>query len=196
MARMVASRTAALDGGNPGRRRAARNPLRPRPPMRCLLSGELVEPMPTQNKIERLSDVGGLAMGDSLVSFDKDAFTSYGLEQGQNAAMSEVMVKTYSTALNHLIRKQSKKLAGVKVVYWYSHHARREERSDGGSSSADQGPQAQSEEDGRIKDDLAAGSGDGAGHMPIAGRLLDAIRSGERPELADYRYYALTIVGQ
>ena len=88
--------------------------------MRCLLSGELVEPLATHSKIERLSDVGGLSMGDSLVSFDKEAFTSYSLEQGANAAVGETMAKTYVTALNHLIRYQSRRLAGVKVVYWYS----------------------------------------------------------------------------
>jgi len=156
--------------------------------MRCLLSGDLVKPMATQNKIERLSDVGGLAMGDSLVSFDKDAFTSYGLEQGQNAAMSEMMVKTYSTALNHLIRNQSRKLAGVKVVYWYNHHV--EPENDpmldlfGG-----QGPQAQTDEE-----EKPAGEAIETAHATsIAGRLLDAYHSGTKPELADYSYCALTL---
>ena len=39
-------------------------PMQPRR-MRCFLSGELVEPLPTHNKIEGLSDVGGLSMGDA-----------------------------------------------------------------------------------------------------------------------------------
>jgi hypothetical protein len=89
--------------------------------MRCLLSGDLVEPLATHNKIEGLSDVGGLSMGDALTSFDKDAFTSFGLQQGANAAMGEAMVKVYVSALNHLIRHRSYRFAGTKVrSTWYS----------------------------------------------------------------------------
>ena len=156
--------------------------------MRCLLSGELVEPMATQNKIERLSDVGGLAMGDCLVSFDKDAFTSYGLAQGENAAMSEMMVKTYSTALNHLIRNQSRKLAGVKVVYWYSHHVD-PENDPMLDLFGGEGPQAQAKEQERPAIDAA----ETAHATSIAGRLLGAYRSGVMRELGGYRYSALTL---
>ena len=99
--------------------------------MRCFLSGEPTKPMPTHNKIEGLSDVGGLSMGDAFTSFDKDAFASFGLEQGANAAMSETMVKTYVSALNDLIRKRSYRLAGVKIVYWYDKPAEREVKSQG-----------------------------------------------------------------
>jgi CRISPR-associated protein Csd1 len=89
--------------GKKGEHTVARLPL-----MRCLLSGELVEPMSTHNTIDGLSDFGGRAKC-MLVSFDKDAFSSYGLKQGANAAMSETMVKTYVTALNDLIRHHSRR---------------------------------------------------------------------------------------
>ncbi|MCA9205348.1 MAG: type I-C CRISPR-associated protein Cas8c/Csd1, partial [Planctomycetales bacterium] len=114
----LAEQRAAKSTGGRRKKSTADGPLT----MRCLLSGELVEPQPTHNKIEGLSDVGGLSMGDSFTSFDKDAFCSYGLSQGANAAMSEAMVKTYTSALNHLIRdrQRSYRLAGVKVIYWYS----------------------------------------------------------------------------
>ena len=158
--------------------------------MLCLMSGELVEPLPTHNKIERLSDVGGLAMGDSLVSFDKDAFTSYGLEQGANAAMSESMVKTYVTALNHLIRSKSRRLAGVKVVYWYS--GRLEPKDDPLPDLFDGlGPAAADAAEKATQPSAAIAEASQA--QGAAARLLDAIRSGERPDLADYRYYALTL---
>jgi len=164
------------------------------PRMRCLLSGELIEPLATHNKIEGLSDVGGLAMGDALTSFDKDAFGSFGLEQGANAAMSEEMVKTYVTALNHLIRFRSHRMAGVKVVYWYSGPIQRDddpmrELFEGFGLSVPEAPggQASSDQDatGDVRERAQAES--------RARRLLDAIRAGQWPELADFRYYALTL---
>lgn len=164
--------------------------------MRCLLSGELVEPLATHNKIEGLADVGGLPTGDALTSFDKDAFGSFGLEQGANAAMSEEMVKTYVTALNHLIRHRSRSLAGVKLVYWYS-----------GPIERDDDPMRELFEGFGLPAPEAAGDQGDADQDPLdavrqrahaesrARRLLEAIRSGERPELGDFRFYALTLTG-
>jgi CRISPR-associated protein Csd1 len=171
-----------------GRKKAAAQPANR---MLCLLSGDLVEPLATHNKIERLSDVGGLAMGDSLVSFDKEAFTSFGLEQGANAAMSETMVKTYVTALNYLIRHQSRRLAGVKVVYWYS--GRIDPKDDPVPEIFEGlGPPSE-DEPGDVREQSAAQIADRARAESTAARLLNAIRSGERADLGDYRYYALTI---
>ncbi len=129
-------------------------------------------------------------MGDSLVSFDKDAFTSYGLEQGANAAMSESMVKTYVTALNHLIRNQSRRLAGVKVVYWYS--GRLEPNDDPLPDIFDgfRPPETDAAKDVSLP---AMATAEAAQAQGAAARLLDAVRSGQRPDLADYRYYALTL---
>ena len=56
--------------------------------MVCLLTGLPAKPLPTHPKITGLSGVGGLAMGDVMVGFDKAAFGSYGLDQSANAAMS------------------------------------------------------------------------------------------------------------
>ena len=156
---------------------------------RCLLSGDLVEPFPTHNKIEGLTGVGGLSMGDALASFDKEAFCSFGLEQGANAAMSEQMVKTYTTALNDLIKHHSRPLPGVKVVYWYS--GRVEPEDDvladlfGGT---DFGEEASEQAEAR-----AASKQEAAQAESRAARLLDAIRTGQRADLADCRYYALTL---
>lgn len=161
--------------------------------MRCFLSGELVEPLLTHNKIEGLSDVGGLSMGDAFTSFDKDAFGSYGLEQGTNAAMSETMVKTYVTALNDLIRRHSNRMAGVKIVYWYD---RKVEVADDPMPQLFGGADALDDEDDKPLDaeqerrlqEIERSQADSR-----AGRLLDAIRTGQRPELIDCRYYAATL---
>lgn len=164
--------------------------------MRCLASGELIEPLPTHNKIEGLTDVGGLAMGDALTSFDKDAFGSFGLEQGANAAMSEAAVKTYVTALNHLIRYRARRMAGVKVVYWYS-----------GKVASSDDPLRELYEGFGFASPEDAGVGESeTGQQPpgvetlqrtqsesCVHRLLRAIDAGERPEWVDCRYYALTL---
>jgi CRISPR-associated protein Csd1 len=109
----------------PTKRRGAKISSEPSPEeaslMRCFLSGELVEPAVTHGAVSGLSDVGGLPMGDKLTSFDKEAFRSFGLEQGANAAMSAEMATTYQAAFNDLIKHptRSVRLAGAKVLYWY-----------------------------------------------------------------------------
>lgn len=160
------------------------------PQQRCLLSGELIEPLPTHNKIEGLASVGGLSMGDALTSFDKEAFCSFGLGQGANAAMSEEMVKTYVAALNDLIKNRSRSLAGVKVVYWYSHRIEPEhDMLDHVISGFDFGETESSEPDApRAPSKLESNQAESR-----AARLLDAIRTGQHPELADCRFYALTL---
>ena len=158
--------------------------------MRCLLSGELVEPQATHNKIGGLSDVGGLAMGDALTSFDKEAFSSFGLQQGANAAMSEAMVKTYSTALNDLLKRRSYRLPGVKVVYWYSEPISKDEDVFAevleGFSEAQAGVSPHEEP-------VASDTRKQYRAESRAKKLLDAIRCGDRPDLAGARYHALTL---
>ncbi len=84
----------------------------------CLVTGEFGTIAPTHPKITGLASVGGSSMGSVLVSFDKDAFASYGLQQGANAPMLESVAGAYKSALNDLIGK-GLKLAGMRVVYWY-----------------------------------------------------------------------------
>jgi len=165
--------------------------------MVCLLSGEPIDPLPTHNKIEGLSDVGGLAMGDALTSFDKDAFASFGLEQGANAAMSEEMVKAYTAALNHAIRNRGHRLAGVKVVYWYSRPVAAEddplrELLEGfGLPAADDLEAANGLTSQAV---VAADRREQIQAEGCAHRLLTAIRSGEMPKIpADARYWVLTL---
>lgn len=69
----------------------------------CVATGELAETVNTTEKIKGVP--GGLAMGTSLISFDKDAFTSFGLEQAQNAAVSADAELKFRAALNELISR-------------------------------------------------------------------------------------------
>ena len=145
--------------------------------MLCLLTGKTVRPLATQPKITGLSGVGGLAMGDVMVGFDKASFGSYGLDQSANAAMSEDAVQRYVDGLNDLIRNHSRKLANALVAHWYKD-----------AVVPDDDPLAflmgmESEEN--IE----------AAAQSAVRRLLDAIRSGQRSDLGDNRYYALTLSG-
>ena len=67
----------------------------------CLASGRFTGVLDTTEKIKGVP--GGLATGTNLISFDKDSFTSYGLEQAQNAAVSADSELKFRSALNTLI---------------------------------------------------------------------------------------------
>jgi CRISPR-associated protein Csd1 len=143
--------------------------------MRCLASGELVAPVPTHPKIKGLADVGGLSQGDVLASFKQASFRSYGLQQSANAAVSEAKAAEYRAALNHLIAHSSRRLAGARVAHWFKKRLPVED--DPLAFLAD----AQSSEE--------------ESALEAARRLLRAIERGERPDLRDNYYYALTLSG-
>ena len=145
--------------------------------MLCLLTGLPTKPLPTHPKITGLSGVGGIAMGDVMVGFDKAAFGSYGLDQSANAAMSAEATQKYVDALNYLIRHHSRKLANTLVAHWYRH-----------SLPPEDDPLA-------FLVDFEADEQSEAASLAAARRLLDAIRAGERPDLANNHYYALTLSG-
>lgn len=69
----------------------------------CIATGQLAETLDTTEKIRGVP--GGLAMGTNLISFDKDAFCSFGLEQAQNAALSPAAELKVRSSLNVLIEK-------------------------------------------------------------------------------------------
>jgi CRISPR-associated protein Csd1 len=143
--------------------------------VRCLASGELIEPVPTHPKIAGLSDVGGLSMGDALASFKQEAFCSYGLAQSANAPVSEKIAAEYRAALNHLLREHSRRLVNAKVAHWFKENVPPE---DDPLSWLDVS-EAQEESNAQQR----------------ARELLEAIRRGQRPSLANNRYYALTLSG-
>jgi CRISPR-associated protein Csd1 len=85
----------------------------------CLVSG-------IEGPIERLHPAirgveGAQSSGGSLISFNKDAFTSYGADQGANAPTATLSVFKYSTALNRLLDRGSAnrlKIGDATVVFW------------------------------------------------------------------------------
>lgn len=145
--------------------------------MVCLLTGLPAIALPTHPKITGLSGVGGLAMGDVMVGFDKAAFGSYGLTQSTNAAMSAQATQKYVDGLNDLIRNHSRKLGNTLVAHWYSHNV-----------SPENDPLA-------FLVDMETEEQSAATALAEARRLLSAIRAGERPDLANNHYYALTVSG-
>lgn len=145
--------------------------------MICLLTGNLVRPLATQPKITGLSSVGGLAMGDVMVGFDKAAFGSYGLVQSANAAMGEEAVQKYVDGLNDLIRNHTRKIANTLVAHWYKDTI----PPDDDPLAFLMGMESQEQTEAAARASVR--------------RMLDAIRSGQRTDLGDNRYYALTLSG-
>jgi CRISPR-associated protein Csd1 len=143
--------------------------------MRCFVTGELASPLKTHPKIERLAGVGGQPSGDVLIGFDKEAYRSYGLEQSANAAVSEEAASAYSAGLNELIKNDSQRLAGTKVVHWFKEKI----------AVADDPLEwlVESSEQQKLNAQHAAQ------------KLLESIRTGERADLAKNYYYALTLSG-
>lgn len=85
----------------------------------CLVTGE---PGPVARLHPAIKGVAGAqSSGASLVSFNLDAFTSFGKEQGENAPVSEAAAFAYGTALNALLAKGSGRnlrIGDATVVFW------------------------------------------------------------------------------
>ena len=85
----------------------------------CLVSGE-------QAPVARLHPPvkgvwGAQSSGASLVSFNLDAFTSYGHEQGDNAPVSEYAAAAYTAALNKFLERGSRnriQIGDASTVFW------------------------------------------------------------------------------
>jgi CRISPR-associated protein Csd1 len=85
----------------------------------CLVSGE-------EDVIERLHSAikgvwGAQTSGANIVSFNSEAFSSYGKKQGDNAPVGEVVAFAYTTALNSLLGKDSKQrmqVGDASTVFW------------------------------------------------------------------------------
>jgi len=85
----------------------------------CLVTGEMDE-------IERLHAAikgvwGAQTSGANIVSFNRDAFNSYGKTQGANAPVGKRVAFSYTATLNHLLRKDSPQrlqVGDASVVFW------------------------------------------------------------------------------
>ncbi|MDW8305426.1 MAG: type I-C CRISPR-associated protein Cas8c/Csd1 [Acidobacteriota bacterium] len=63
---------------------------------------------------------GATSTGATLVSFDKDAFRSYGFEQSYNAPVSFEAVEAYTNAMNYLLqdRKHHLRIGNTAILFW------------------------------------------------------------------------------
>jgi len=167
----------------------------PAEPTPCFLTGEIVEPARTHPKIKGLGGVGG-KVETTLIGFNQDAFCSYGLKQSHNAAVGKQPAEQYAAALNELIEKHSVTLAGTKVVYWYVGKEELKPEDDPiqfllrGAAIAQ--PEAEEEQ---AEETPASSKPAEAQALALARDLLEAVRTGNRPNLVGLRFNALTISG-
>ena len=114
-----ASATAGIEGGDG---------------LPCLITGDGATPERLHSAIKGVW--GAQTSGANIVSFNLDAFRSYGKEQGANAPVSPAAAFAYTTALNSLLAKGSRQrmqVGDASTVFW-----------------------AQSEEDRDVEDGFAA----------------------------------------
>jgi len=87
----------------------------------CLVTGERGEIARLHPAIKGVE--GAQTAGAALVSFNLDAFTSLGKEQGENAPTSAGAAFRYTTALNHLLARDGpnrirRPIGDASVVFW------------------------------------------------------------------------------
>ncbi len=88
---------------------------------RCIITGKADQPILDTHTIKIMRVPGGQPTGASLVSFDKDAFQSYGFEKSQNCPTSQEAADAYCTALNELISTDDTSLRIGKtavICFW------------------------------------------------------------------------------
>ena len=87
-------------------------------PGQCLISGE---DAPIARLHPHIKGVDGpRRSGAALVSFNLDAFCSYGKDQNFNAPISKPKASAYTKALNHLLSSNSNRvrIADASTVFW------------------------------------------------------------------------------
>jgi len=85
----------------------------------CLVSGLMDEPERLHPAIKGVW--GAQSFGANIVSFNLDAFNSYGKEQGFNAPVGKQAAFAYTTALNHLLQRDSRQrlqVGDASTVFW------------------------------------------------------------------------------
>lgn len=145
-------------------------------PMMCFVNGELSEPTTNHFKVTGLQVVGGQSCGTTLISFDKDSFTSYNLPQSLNASCSEKVVAAYRNALDDLIEKAPRPICDSLFLHWYKEPLPAE----------DDIFELGWEENIETEHENAARKVE---------RIFDAVIKGERPKLTNNTYYILQVSG-
>lgn len=85
----------------------------------CLVTGEVGPIARLHPPIKGVS--GGQPAGCAIVSFNLDAFASYGKEQSFNAPVGETVAFAYTTALNYLLRRENGRTLSIgdtSTVFW------------------------------------------------------------------------------
>src|SRR5207248_4167356 len=85
----------------------------------CQITGQ-VGPIPTTHPI-KLQVPGWMSMGVALVSYDKAAFESYGLEGTANAAIGYEAADAYGVALKALVqggKRSSLRVGESLFLFW------------------------------------------------------------------------------
>jgi CRISPR-associated protein Csd1 len=88
-------------------------------PSVCLVTGEAAVPERLHTAIKGVW--GAQSSGANIVSFNLDAFNSFGKEQGENAPVSQTAAFAYTTALNHLLGRGSRnrlQVGDASTVFW------------------------------------------------------------------------------
>jgi CRISPR-associated protein Csd1 len=139
--------------------------------MICLMSGRLTVPEKTHPKVN-LASVGGQSAGSSLISFDKDAFRSYDLDQSWNAACSPESTAAYTNALSHLTENSRLRVGNNLIVYWYKEQVSKEYD---------------------LLDLDAFGDDDEVSATQQVRKILEDLREGNLPSLVHNMYYIMQI---
>lgn len=86
----------------------------------CLVTGLLNQPIALTHTPKISGVPNTQSFGAAVVSFDKDAFTSYGFDQSLNAPTSDEATTAYCTALNHLIGNEetSLRIGQTILCFW------------------------------------------------------------------------------
>ena len=85
----------------------------------CLITGEVGPPERVHTSIKGVW--GAQTSGANIVSFNREAFNSFGKAQGANAPVSQAAAFAYTTALNHLLLKGSRQrlqVGDASTVFW------------------------------------------------------------------------------
>ena len=85
----------------------------------CLITGNLVPPERLHAAIKGVWNAQ--SSGANIVSFNLDAFNSYGKTQGGNAPVGAEAAFAYTTALNHLLARDSRQrmqVGDASTVFW------------------------------------------------------------------------------
>ena len=85
----------------------------------CLITGLAAKPARLHTSIKGVRDAQ--SSGANIVSFNLDASSSFNKTQGNNAPVSEAAAFAYTTALNHLLAKDSRQRVQVgdaSTVFW------------------------------------------------------------------------------